>query len=80
MKKFLNWFKRFELKRRLLFLSMILYALVSIGSLVIKYYCGSLGLVYFICYCIGGLFFMFQYIYVEITDVKEYEKKLFKKE
>lgn len=77
MKKFKIWFNKFELKRRIFLIVMVLYAIVSIGAL--PYFHEKISLSYLIIYGIVTAAFIFQYLYVEITDHREYERKLFNK-
>jgi hypothetical protein len=77
MKKIIKWFNKFERKRRLLFVFLILYAISSISSIVIPYFYKDLGVFCFIVYGITTGLFLFQYIYVMITDHQDFEKKLF---
>ncbi len=80
MKRFLKWFNSFELKRRIFFVIMILYALVYIGVMIFPYCNEKISLPYLILVGAVTIAYVFQYLYVEITDHKEFKKKLFKED
>lgn len=80
MKRFLKWFNSFELKRRIFFVIMLLYAVVYIGVMIFPYYGKKISLPYLIVVGVVTIAYVFQYLYVEITDHKELKKKLFKED
>lgn len=79
MKRFLKWFNSFELKRRIFLFLMILYGIFGIGSVCMSYFYKEQSVIGIIIYGVVSLLFTFQYIYVVITDQKEFERKLFKR-
>lgn len=80
MKRFLNWFNKFQLKRRIFLVCMVFYVVTFVISTLLQLYYKENTTFGLILFLIGTLAFLFQYLYVEITDHKEYERKLFNKD
>jgi hypothetical protein len=78
MKKFIKWINRFELKRRILLLYLFLMCVIGIPSIVIPSIYKDLSFLCFLVYGLVSLLFLFQYIYVALTDIRDFENKLFK--
>ena len=69
--------KRMSLKRKLLLFFIIFYAITSFSSLIVGALFEELKSTANWVYIFGAIPFLFQFIYVEITDMKEFERKLF---
>lgn len=79
MKKFIKWINRFELKRRILLLYLFLMCILGIPSIVIPGIYKDLSFLCGLVYVLVSLLFLFQYLYVVLTDIRDFENKLFNK-
>lgn len=71
--------KKLETKRKILLIAMFLYFIIGLSSLFCSLAIPSYRF-YFLCiYVVFTAFYVFQYLYVSFSDIKEFENKLFNK-
>lgn len=76
--KFIKWFNQFEKKRKWMLVCIFLYAIFGLSCTVIPHFYPSQRMLCFIVYGIVSLLFVISSIFVAITDLREFERSLFK--
>jgi hypothetical protein len=76
--KFIKWFNQFEKKRKWMLFFIFLYAIFGLSSTIIPHFYPAQRTLCFIVYGIVSLLFVISSIFVAITDLKEFERNLFK--
>lgn len=76
--RFIKWFKQFERKRQWLLFFIFLYAIFGLSCTVIPHFYPAQRMLCFIVYGIISVLYVISFIFVSVTDLKEFERSLFK--